>query len=244
MKRNPIKQLIEKYTGYWIYKTAYLPIGSDLRIDITKKLNYKKLLTIFDVGANIGQTYNRFRKDFPGSIIYCFEPILGTFNKLRHNIGHKPNVKLENLALGEKAGQKKIKLFSDWDVLNSLRDDIMNEHENAEEEIVNIDTLDAYCQANSITKIDLLKIDTEGYELNVIEGAKELISRGSISLLFCEVGFITKDNRHTNFSELSEMLALKNYYFYGIYDLNDQDWLSGNSYGNALYAHSSVMYNR
>lgn len=241
MKSSRAKKLFEKLTGYWIYKTDYLPVGSDLKVDITRKLNKKDLLTIFDVGANVGQTYYRFRENFPSSKIYCFEPVQETFSKLQQNIRHDTNVILENLALGEQAGQKKIRLFNAASSgINSLKEDIMNNDEHAREETVTIETLDAYCKANSVKKIDLLKIDTEGYEINVIQGAKELISNGNISLVFCEVGFIKNDRRHTNFSELSEMLAANNYYFCGLYDVNNTEWSLGDTHGNALYAHSSV----
>ena len=45
---------------------------------------------------------------------------------------------------------------------------------------VQVETLDNYCQRNSISKIDLLKIDTQGYDLEVLRGAKQMLSEHRI----------------------------------------------------------------
>jgi len=111
VSRTSFKHLVDKVTGYWIYKSGYLPIGADLRIDITRKAAYPNLNIIFDVGANHGQTYTKFRSDFPGAAIYSFEPVAESFSELRSKMRGDCNATPEQLAFGETVGEKTIRLF-------------------------------------------------------------------------------------------------------------------------------------
>ncbi len=163
-----IKKIIGQTTGYWLHKLIDLPVGADLFVDIAHKLRYPSIQTIFDVGANIGQANRYFRYHVPDVRIYSFEPVWSTFDQLKQITGSDSNCVLEQLALGDEAGEKTIRLYdADMTVLNSLRDDVMNNAANAREERIKIDTLDHYCSVQNINKIDLLKIDTEGFEINV-----------------------------------------------------------------------------
>jgi hypothetical protein len=103
------------------------------------------------------------------------------------------------------------------------------------EETVQIDTIDLYCSRNEIRKIDLLKIDTEGFEIEVLKGAHEMLSQGKVSLIYCEVGFLKQNSRNTYFANLTEYLANYGYYFFGLYQFDSHDWVKGGYLGNALY---------
>lgn len=218
-----------------------LPVGTNMYVDIHKRINYGPLHTIFDVGANIGQTWKEFRYNEPASKIFCFEPVAETFQELKNATKNDKNCIIENCAFGSETGEKMIHLFEPNSPLNSLRDDIMNSAKNARKEVVNIDTLDNYCATHSIQKIDLLKIDTEGYELNVLEGSKSMLDSNNISFIYCEVGFLKRSIRHTNFSDLTEWLADHNYYFFGLYQLVSNGWKDGDYFGNALYVHKNIF---
>jgi FkbM family methyltransferase len=67
-----------------------------------------------------------------------------------------------------KSVKKVIRLFDEYSALNSLKDELMNQSNHAREEEIAVTTIDKYCSEHGIPKIDLLKIDTEGYELNVM----------------------------------------------------------------------------
>lgn len=239
---NILKKLFTQTTGYWLHKQNNLPVGADLFVDIANKIRYPSLDILFDVGANIGQTRNYFRFHIPAAKIYSFEPVKGTYQQLEKSASGDTNCVLENMALGDEAGEKTIRLFdADMTVLNSLRDDVMNSNANAKEETIQIDTLDHYCDINNIKKIDLLKIDTEGFEINVLKGAEEMLQNGSISFVYCETGFQKTNQRNTYFPELTEHLSRHGYYFFGLYQMDYHDWKRGNGLGNALYIHQSVF---
>jgi FkbM family methyltransferase len=239
---NLLKKIFTGTTGYWLHKLNNLPVGADLFVDIAHKINYPSLDVLFDVGANVGQTRNYFRFHLPNARIYCFEPVQATFQQLKTSVEADGNCVIENIALGDEAGDKTIRLFDgDLTVLNSLRDDAMNNTSNAREETIRIDTLDHYCGVHKIKKIDLLKIDTEGFEINVLKGAEQMLQSGRISLVYCETGFQKTNQRNTFFPQLTEHLSKHDYYFFGLYQMDYHDWKRGNGLGNALYIHKSVF---
>jgi len=235
-----LKRVFSYVTGYWIHKISSLPVGANLFIDIHKRMNYGPLTTMFDVGANIGQTCEWFRYNEGNAKIYCFEPVAETYRQLKNKAGDDKNCVFENIAFGEVPGEKCIKVYDEYSFLNSLKEELMNQDSNAREEIIKIDTVDNYCSIKGITKIDLLKIDTEGYELNVLTGAKQMLSNASISFIYCEVGFLKREKRHTNFGDLTEWLAEKNYHFVGLYELSLHAWKQNSYFGNALYVYKDI----
>lgn len=193
---------------------------------------------MFDVGANIGQTWEWFRNNEHHAKIYCFEPVSESFEELKIKTVKDKNCIIENIAFGNVPGEKTIKLFNEHSELNSLKNELMNPNVNAKQEIIKIDTLDNYCFKNSITKIDFLKIDTEGYELNVLEGSEKMLSTASVSFIYCEIGFLKQNNRNTNFADVTEWLAVKDYQFFGLYQLVSNG--RNIEFGNALFVHKNV----
>jgi FkbM family methyltransferase len=81
---------------------------------------------LFDVGANNGQTRWWFRNNLPCAKIYSFEPVYSVFKDLSKNASCDSNAVLENIAFGDVPGEKNIRLFDNCSVLNSLKDDLMN----------------------------------------------------------------------------------------------------------------------
>lgn len=152
---------------------------------------------IFDVGANIGSKTLYFNKLFPQSRIYTFEPNPKCFEKL--SLINKENIKLFPLALGNQ--KEKIKLYDreshGTTQHSSLYKEVITECHNSEivEFDVNVDTLDNVCKQEGIEYIDFIKIDTEGNDYFVLQGAKELLSRGSIKCIQFEFNIMNTVSR-------------------------------------------------
>lgn len=239
---NPLKKIFTSVTGYWIHKVSTLPVGTNLFIDIHKRIGYGPLKTIFDVGANTGQTWEYFRKEEKKAKIYCFEPIGDTYEVLNKNTVKDNKCICERIALGDNSGEKKIRIFgNESSELNSLKEDVMNSDKDAQTEIILEETLDNYCMKDDISSIDLLKIDTEGYEINVLKGGLRMLKEKKVSFIYAEVGFSSSDNRHTHFEVLNSWLFNYGYYFFGIYQLISNGWKEGQYFGNALFVRKDIF---
>jgi FkbM family methyltransferase len=238
--KTKILRKISAITGYAIFKMRHAPVGYDVFMDMKHRL-LLPMRTVFDVGANTGQTVQEVLHGFPEAKIYSFEPVKGTFDRLRQNVGAFPNVHCTHAALGAREEQIKIKLYPDDEsVANSLNPLAMNTAADARTETITITTGEAFCKAHGITEIDLLKIDTEGYERPVIEGFGEMLRAGKIGAIFCEVSFNPQDKSHTYINDLNDLVLSHGYTFYGLYGVSNASIKVGRSYGNVLYVSPGV----
>ena len=128
---------------------------------------------VFDIGANIGDwTSSLLAGGFRGKV-HAFEPVPGTFKLLEGRI-HDPRVTLVPSAVSDFEGV--VRMSS----VEGLGINAISEKGDVE---VPVTTVDSYCAKNQIARIDLLKIDAEGYDFNVLLGARSLLSKQSISLV-------------------------------------------------------------
>lgn len=235
-----LKDLFQEFIGYRIMNQQYLPIGLDLEADIRYKLKTEPEV-IFDVGANAGQTAIRYHHQFPSASIYSFEPVAGPFQKLLQQTAALPRVRAFHCALGNTQEQLEIPVFpEDRSVLNSLLDNSELLGPGANSEVIRVERTDDFCRANGIGRIDLLKIDTEGYELEVLKGADSLISDRKVKLIYCETGFSPNDKHKVYFPQLLEYLVGKGYILFGFYEMGTYENINksvpgGSQYGNALF---------
>jgi len=193
----------------------------------SKKINYDPI--IFDVGANKGQSLKRFKKIFPNSIIHAFEPIEEEFLKLKEVYKNDDKVFLNNLALGEAECSKdfyitkisgnssfnKLNKNSDWIKTRSKEINVSPDKYTKESKKIKVITLDSYCKKNEIGKIDILKIDTQGYEEKVLEGAVNTI-RKEVKFIECEIMLDNVYEKYLNFSDIEKYLIPHNYRLAGL----------------------------
>jgi len=190
----------------------------------------KTIATIFDVGANIGQSALKFRDAFPSSQIYCFEPVASTFSILQEAVAVDRNTSCHRLALGSAAGTAEIYVTS-HDTMSSLVKPDSFQHT----ETVPVSTVDQFAGEHGISRIDLLKIDAEGYDLEVLRGASGMLKSGAVSFVLVEVGFY-QDSSHVLFDDVRNLLHESGFYLFGIYD-QQPEWTGENRlrYVNACF---------
>jgi FkbM family methyltransferase len=146
----------------------------------------------FDVGANLGQYIIRIKQKFKSGVkIYAFEPFNINYSILSEHILRKyNNVIVENCAVSDVNGQDilYIPLIDDIEIDTQASIDYENRKmyydEFTKQEIRKI-TIDNYVEINDVSKIDYLKIDTEGNDERVIKGAIKSISEFK-PVIFCE----------------------------------------------------------
>lgn len=90
---------------------------------------------------------------------------------------------------------------------------------------VNCVKLDEQSELYTDKKINLLKIDVEGSELNVLRGASNLLLNQWIDLIYIEVGFNSEGTQQTYFGKIDEFLQKFNYRVYKIYEQKNE-WIS------------------
>lgn len=125
-----------------------------------------KLNVVFDVGCRDDNVFDELK---PGIEVHLFDPVQR--NSLIEKISGKPNIHFNNIGLGDVKART---VFHPAYGSILLRDDdpkCTDHHEIT----IETDTVESYCIGNNINRIDLLKIDTEGYDFNVIKGCGYMI---------------------------------------------------------------------
>lgn len=131
--------------------------------------NISKVKTVIDVGANVGFFSMLIRDIFPSSKIYSFEPTPLTYSCLKQNLVGDRKVHTYNLGVSDRPGIAKMNFDSQLSAVSQIS--------SAGNIDVKLTTLDKFIRDNQIDMVDILKIDTEGHELNVLKGAKKTLSK-------------------------------------------------------------------
>jgi len=187
---------------------------------INEKLKTNESLTIFDVGGNVGNYSKKLAEIFDArATIHSFEPSKKTYEIFIETTKQFPNIIPNNLGLSDKENHQLLFTNKDGSGLASVYQrklDHFGIFMDMSEEI-KLSTLDIYCKANKIDRINFLKLDIEGHELKALYGAKEMIDNKKIDFIQFEFGGCNIDSR-TYFQDFFYLLK-DNYKIYRI--LND-----------------------
>jgi FkbM family methyltransferase len=192
--------------------------------------------TILDVGANDGVSSIKFRDAFPAATIHAFEPVTKTFGILKRNVEKYKGIYCYQMALGANPGTAQIYLTEHSTMSSLIRPDAP-----LGEETVRITTVDDFAAEQNIDRVDLLKVDAEGFDLEVLKGAGRLLNEGKVAFVLAEIGFHRGDHRHLLFDDVRDFLVSKGFGVFGFYD-QQPEWSGENRlrYSNACFFHESV----
>ena len=169
-----------------------------LLYQIKKRYSPNEPLTIFDVGANIGN-YSKVLHEIFGdrATIHSFEPSQKTFEHLKKNISGINNVIPNNFGLSNDEGCSTLYSDDDGSGLASLYQRNLDHHNIiiSQSEKITLSTIDKYCAENQINNIHFLKLDVEGHELKVLEGACRMLHEKRIDGIQFEFGGCHIDSR-------------------------------------------------
>lgn len=198
----------------WFPLARGVPHGLSAWYDIQRLADRREFGVIFDVGANVGQTAYQLVRYFPRAQIHCFEPVGETFQKLSRQYGTQ--VTCHRIALGETHAEMEISTFSDPE-LNSFSE-VRADAVPLGREVVPVDTVDRFCETHCIQRIDVLKMDVQGWEMNVLRGATDMLQKRRVQFILAEVGFRVRDRDMQDFAELNSFLDTLGFELCGFYD--------------------------
>jgi len=196
---------------------------------------------IFDIGANRGQSLAEYGAQFTSAAIFCFEPnpklsdsILEVAKELKGI-----DTKIFALALGAQVGTAKFNEFFDDGVSSFLEPEDFLAPLNSESWVldssyfVEVRTIDSVVSEIGSCP-DVLKIDTQGFDLEVLKGAVKNLEVEGISIIGVECYFARNYKDQSYFWDLAKFLESYNYHFYSFTRLVETS--KGNLYfGDATF---------
>ncbi len=132
-------------------------------------------------GANIGTFSVLAARLAPRGRVYAFEPSQGTFAVLKKNAAPYENVTCTFAGLGDSKREENILVHETTTGGNVFMDSTLAPREvtpgEAHLEKISITTIDSFIAEHAVPRVDFIKIDTEGYEANILRGAAETIKK-------------------------------------------------------------------
>lgn len=227
--RKAVRALLN-FAGYDVVR---LHSNNETLAGLLKNIfRFYQIECVIDVGANSGQ-YGRFLRElgYTGHI-FSFEPVSSVFNKLAENAKGDSKWHCYKLALGERAETKQINVYSST-VFSSFLDatdyakNIWSSLKDVHAEKVEVITLDGKIdEIKQISGCDILylKLDTQGYDMNVFRGAANSLKH--VEAMQTELSMIhVYENTLPPLKVLAEFFS-KNYCVAGMYPINRDESLA------------------
>jgi len=172
-------------------------------------LRRRNINTIIDVGANEGQFAKDISRVFPSAVIYCFEPLPLTYEKLRSwaEDGH-PQIRTFNLALGEEEGKVEMYQHVEHSPSSSILIatdecvELFPKVRRRQRITVNATTLDKMFgdKSDLLNPEILIKLDVQGFEGRVLRGGTQTLRKSAACIVEASLFKLYKDQ--TGFEDI------------------------------------------
>ena len=190
----------------------------DEHVNVLNKLH---LNTVIDVGANRGQFALLVRNCFPEAEIFSFEPLSEPAEKYSCVFKNDLKANLFRVAIGAVKETKNMHV-SQADDSSSLLPITSKQNElfpgTAEDhrEIVSVDLLENYINGSEVKSPSMLKIDVQGYELEVLNGSLSVLQ--SFDFVYVECSYIVLYKDQPLVHDVIKMLAANSFELVGVYN--------------------------
>tara|TARA_B110000259_G_C13948634_1_gene375798 strand:+ start:76 stop:891 length:816 start_codon:yes stop_codon:yes gene_type:complete len=207
--------------------------GIDLSVYIFGKFEFEIIKAIakhklspkpvfLDIGANIGVQTLQLCNYFKNSTVHSFEPTNYAYNKLNNNILLNPKLKKKIISnqtfLTNKKNIFPKKIYSSWSLLNEKN--VHKKHLGSLKTTskANLFKLDSYITKHKIKKIDFIKLDVDGYELDVLKSGYKFLKKNRTPIIFEVAPYLYKEHNYSQ-SDLVNLFVEMKYSFYDINNL-------------------------
>lgn len=230
--KRMIRDIIRKM-GFDLKRYDPQQVGVSAIADIRRFLRGANEPLILDVGANVGQSTMRFLNHFKKLRIHSFEPSPSTFERLEVNCSPYSQVTCWNCGVGSKDGLVEFHENEMSDMSSFLTPSRFAWGNIVKSSTVNVVSLDTFASEHDIKFIHLLKSDTQGYDLEVLKGAKGLMDENRIGLVYFEFIFSHMYANLPAFDDVFRYLTDKGFLLVSFYDLHFQKELM--SWADAMF---------
>jgi FkbM family methyltransferase len=216
------------YVKLLMWIVSFIDLSNKKKIINYFKSQYKNApIIVLDIGTHKGETIDFFIKNLNIDKIYSCEPNVKIFSKLKKNKKYQNNkIKLFNLALGNTNEKKELNILKDSSSSTFNKIDIKTKYFErkkkiisyfskssqyfVEKQIVQICKTSDFIKNNFIKNINILKIDTEGYEYNILQGIEEDQFK-FIKLIYFEHHYDLMLRKKYKFRDINELLIKKGF---------------------------------
>lgn len=204
--------IVTKQSFFSVFKGGFSIASSQIVYGI-RNMNIE-ISTIIDVGANIGQFANASKHFYPDAAIHSFEPVPDCFENLKKNTQSLKGVNLYNVALGSKEGSLRFyqnehsHASSALPVSNYQKENVPITR-NTKEIDVTAAILDTFIFKTLLPQPVLLKMDVQGFEMEVLIGGKEFLKKVDYVLL--ETSFTAMYEKEPLFDDLHTFLKIEGF---------------------------------
>jgi FkbM family methyltransferase len=218
-----VKHIVKRVLSSLGYKVRRISdeVGQDPLYDL-ERLAGNGSLVIIDAGANIGQSIFSFHRIFREPVIHAFEPGRETFAELQQRTSGLPGLHLNNYGLGSQSGTLQFIRNSTCEMSSFLEPSVDCWGTVQERQDVTVKTLDEYCAEENVNSIDILKSDTQGFDLEVIKGAQRLLSRRAIHFIYMEIILCDMYKGLPSLDEIYSFLAEQGFALVSFYQFHYQ----------------------
>ncbi|HEX5790622.1 MAG TPA: FkbM family methyltransferase [Luteolibacter sp.] len=190
---------------------------------------------VVDVGANTGTFARSVRSLWPEAEVHALEADPSTFQQLRKAVGQDPRIHAHEVAVHSHTARLEFRSHPN-PLLSSLLD-LEPAEAGIRPILLQALTLDDWCASAGIAGISMLKVDTEGNDLNVLAGAARALAHGTLRWAIVEFGIDPADRRHV---PLNDFVTLFRGIGFHLKSTGDRGVHGNFIYGNALFERTPV----
>ena len=222
-----VRSITKTVLRFFHSKLVYVPKGNvwgnDLEADLATVVGRGDPVCI-DVGANEGQTIRLFQSIFSAATIEAFEPSNECFARLAaENWG--PGVTCHHAGVGACAENLQFRNY-DASTLSSFLDLDRNSSNPFREASVKaihevqVVTIDEFLETRPLARVDVLKIDTQGFDFEVLKGSEKSLNSGIVRCILIELNFIGLYKNQGDACEILSWLLARGFKIVDLYEKN------------------------
>lgn len=194
---------------------------------------------ILDIGANLGESIESFLATYPCAQLFCFEPSIKSFSILKAKYYNYKSINLYCEALG--SGKCK-RWFNDNEfayMSSFLELGTFGYGDIKGKRLLEIRSVDNFVSSESISHIDILKIDVQGFELDILKGCSNLLVENKVKVIHVELTFTDMYHGLPDLEKLLKLLYENNFILCGIYRQHFQNGYL--SWADGLFVNKSII---